>query len=180
MDWTDALTLGRTAIGEFEIVLRLLLAAAAGAAVGLDRELKDRPAGLRTHMLTSLAAAVFTILTFEIYLSSKSTADPIRIIEAVTAGVAFLAAGAIIQARGRVAGLTTGAAMWMAGALGVCCGAGYYVLALIATTLTVAILTVLNRLEIGSSPRGVVSELRPQKDALPARDPHGGPQPSPE
>lgn len=153
MNWALALDSSSTLTHEIEMVWRLLLAAAAGAAVGFDRELKDRPAGLRTHMLTSLAAAVFTILTFEIYQRSTSTADPVRIIEAVTAGVAFLAAGAIIQSRGGgVKGLTTGAAMWMAGALGVACGAGYYMLAVIATVLTVVILTALQRLEayIGS------------------------------
>lgn len=112
MNWALALDSSSTLTHEIEMVWRLLLAAAAGAAVGFDRELKDRPAGLRTHMLTSLAAAVFTILTFEIYQRSTSTADPVRIIEAVTAGVAFLAAGAIIQSRGGgVKGLTTGAAM---------------------------------------------------------------------
>jgi putative Mg2+ transporter-C (MgtC) family protein len=100
-------------------------------------------------MLVALAAALFTILTFEIYHALKSaSADPIRIIEAVTAGVAFLAAGSIIQSRRGVQGLTTGAAMWMAGALGVCCGAGYYALAIIATLLTVVILVVLKRLEL--------------------------------
>jgi putative Mg2+ transporter-C (MgtC) family protein len=153
MDWVSALDSSSTFTHELEVVGRLLLAAAAGAAVGFDREMKDRPAGLRTHMLTALAAAVFTILTFEIYQRSTSTADPVRIVEAVTAGVAFLAAGAIIQSRGGgVRGLTTGAAMWMAGALGVACGAGYFVLALIATVLTVVILTALTRLEayIGS------------------------------
>ena len=74
----------------------------------------------------------------------------------MTAGVAFLAAGTIIHGKSSVHGLTTGAAMWMAGALGVCCGAGYYVL---ATVLTVLILTALSRLEIGEA-KGAVPELR--------------------
>ena len=147
MAWTDALDASHTTTHELEIVLRLLMAAGAGAAIGIEREIKDRPAGLRTHMLTALAAAVFTILTFEIYSTAKGTGDPIRVIEAVTAGVAFLAAGAIIQGRRGVEGLTTGAGMWMAGALGVACGAGYYVLAVIATILTVSILALLMRLD---------------------------------
>jgi putative Mg2+ transporter-C (MgtC) family protein len=118
MSWPTALDAAHTSIHEVEIVLRLLLAAAAGAVIGVDRELKDRPAGLRTNMLVALAAAVFTILTFEIYHSLKNAnSDPVRIIEAVTAGVAFLAAGSIIQSRGGVQGLTTGAALWMCGAL---------------------------------------------------------------
>jgi putative Mg2+ transporter-C (MgtC) family protein len=173
MAWTDALGVSHTLAHQMEIVLRLLLAAGAGAAIGIEREIKDRPAGLRTHMLTALAAAVFTVLTFEIYQGSKSTSDPIRVIEAVTAGVAFLAAGAIIQGRGGVRGLTTGAGMWMAGALGVACGAGYYVLALISTLLTVLILTVLTRLD------AVLGSARQDAQNAPAKSPadkaRGGP-----
>jgi putative Mg2+ transporter-C (MgtC) family protein len=160
MNWYGALDASQTITHELEIALRLCLAAAAGAAIGFERESKDRPAGLRTNMLVALAAGLFTIITFEIYHSFKgANADPIRIIEAVTAGVAFLAAGTIIHGKASVHGLTTGAAMWMSGALGVCCGAGYYVLALMAAVLTVLILTVLNRLEIGE-PKGVVPEMR--------------------
>jgi putative Mg2+ transporter-C (MgtC) family protein len=142
----------RTVTPEVVVASRLLLAAALGAIIGLDREYKDRPAGLRTHMLTALAAAAFTIITVELVhemqsLAGSARADPIRVIEAVTAGVAFLAAGAIIQARGRVQGLTTGAGMWLAGAVGVACGGGYYTIALFATALAVAILTVLAMFE---------------------------------
>jgi putative Mg2+ transporter-C (MgtC) family protein len=160
MAWLSTLDAARTNMHELEIAFRLVLAAAAGAAIGVEREIKDRPAGLRTNMLVALAAAVFTVLTFEIYHTFKAgNSDPIRVIEAVTAGVAFLAAGTIIQGRRGVYGLTTGAAMWMAGALGVACGAGYYALALIATLLTVVILAILNRIELGA-PKGVVPEAR--------------------
>jgi putative Mg2+ transporter-C (MgtC) family protein len=136
----------------WEAFVRLLAAVVVGAAVGFDRELLNKPAGLRTHILISLAAALFTLITFELHYTvvsgdSKSTADPIRIIEAVTAGVAFLAAGAIIQSRGNVHGLTTGANMWLAGALGVACGAGDYVLAAFGTVFAVIVLAVLGRLE---------------------------------
>lgn len=128
-----------------EVTARLVLASALAAVLGWDREERDRPAGLRTYMLVALAAAVFTVLTFEIFEttlqgSPNSNADPIRIIEAVTAGVAFLAAGTIIQGRNKVVGLTTGAGMWMAGALGVACGAGHYVLAFLGAVLSFAIL----------------------------------------
>lgn len=119
MAWYDSLDAGHTVTHELEIGLRLVLAAAAGAAIGFERETKDRPAGLRTNMLVALAAGLFTIITFKIYHAFKgANADPIRIIEAVTAGVAFLAAGTIIQGKASVHGLTTGAAMWMSGALG--------------------------------------------------------------
>jgi putative Mg2+ transporter-C (MgtC) family protein len=144
-----------THLSEVTIALRLVLAAAFGAVIGYERERLDRPAGLRTHMLTALAAAVFTIITFEIYAVTlrepNSSSDPIRIIEAVTAGVAFLAAGAIFRSQGGVQGLTTGAGMWLAGAIGVATGAGYFVLATMATVLAAFILAVLRRLEVGST-----------------------------
>lgn len=132
-----------------EIAFRLVLAAALAALLGWDREDRDRPAGLRTYMLIALAAAVFTVLTFEIYetvnaANPEGRSDPIRIIEAVTAGVAFLAAGTIIQGRNSVRGLTTGAGMWMAGALGVAVGAGHYALAILAAALSFFILRILH------------------------------------
>jgi putative Mg2+ transporter-C (MgtC) family protein len=172
MPWPTALDAAHTTIHELDIVLRLLLAAAAGAAIGIDRELKDRPAGLRTNMLVSVAAALFTILTFEIYHSLKSgSSDPVRIIEAVTAGVAFLAAGSIIQSRGSVQGLTTGAALWMCGALGVSFGAGYYALAVIATVLTVLILVGLKRVSDALQAEG---NAHGDKHREPVSDPKPG------
>jgi putative Mg2+ transporter-C (MgtC) family protein len=151
-----------TATPETLIALRMVLALAFGAAIGFEREVKDRPAGLRTHMMTSLAAAVFAIITIEIFEATKARsagnavpADPIRIVEAVTAGVAFLAAGAIIQSRGRVKGLTTGAGMWLAGAIGVACGLGYYSVALMGTILALVILQGVAHLEqswLGTKP----------------------------
>lgn len=142
----------RTTIPEHTIFIRLTLAALLGGVVGFDRELKNRPAGLRTHMLISLAAAVFTVITFELIDGMRARngderADPVRIIEAVTAGVAFLAAGAIIQARGNVIGVTTGASMWLVAALGVACGAGDYTIAIMATLLTIVILSLVSRFE---------------------------------
>lgn len=140
-----------TVIPETEIVLRLVLASAAGAVLGFERELRERSAGLRTHMLTSLAAAVFTILTYEIFhqlrVAGNSNLDPIRVIEAVTAGVSFLAAGTIIHASGEIRGLTTGAGIWLAGALGLACGAGFYIIALFGGILGVAIVVAVKRFE---------------------------------
>ena len=131
-----------------EIGARFVLAAVFGAIIGLDRELTDRPAGLRTHMLTALAAAVFTVITLELFhqvhnMEQRVTADPIRIIEAVTAGVAFLAAGVIIRGEDTVQGLTTGAGMWLAGSIGVACGGGFYMVAVLAMVPAVLILTLL-------------------------------------
>ena len=136
----------------FDLLLRLVAAAGFGAIIGLERESKARPAGLRTHMLTSLAAAVFTIMALELHaqvsrMPGSSETDPLRILEAVTAGVAFLAAGAIIQSRGRVHGITTGAGMWLAGAIGLACGAGNFAVAAIALVMAILILAILRPLE---------------------------------
>ncbi len=134
------------------VAARLLLAAIFGAAIGFEREWRNRPAGLRTHVLVCVASATFAILTIEIahapmFEQDNGRFDPIRIIEAVTAGVAFLAAGAVIFARGQVHGLTTGAGLWLAGAIGVGCGLGLWQIALFSTILALAILTVLYAFE---------------------------------
>lgn len=138
------------------IVARLLLAALFGAVIGFEREWKNRPAGLRTHMLVCIAAATFAILTIEIVHAPMFTTevmkdavkvDPIRVVEAVTAGVAFLAAGVVIFTRGEVHGLTTGAGMWLAGAIGVATGLGLWQVALFATILALAVLVLLWSLE---------------------------------
>lgn len=138
------------------IVARLLLAAIFGAAIGFEREWRNRPAGLRTHVLVCVAAATFAILTIEIIhapmftvdtLGDAVKVDPIRIVEAVTAGVAFLAAGVVIFTRGQVHGLTTGAGMWLAGAIGVACGLGLWQVALFSTVLALAILVLLYAFE---------------------------------
>jgi putative Mg2+ transporter-C (MgtC) family protein len=141
-----------TWLSPLELFLRLGIAALFGAIIGFDRELKNKPAGLRTHTLVSLAAALFTLITFELYAQLDSqdegtSADPIRIIEAVTSGVAFLAAGAIIRSGGNVQGLTTGANMWLAGAVGVACGAGFYLLATLGAVFSVIVITLLHKLE---------------------------------
>src|SRR5690606_8398728 len=139
-------------IAPWDAFLRLTIAVVVGALIGFDREMRNKPAGLRTHILISLAAAVFTLITFELHAEVShaeriGATDPIRIIEAVTAGVAFLAAGAIIRGRGGVQGLTTGANMWLAGALGVACGSGYYTIAALATGFALVVLVLLGRLE---------------------------------
>jgi len=99
-----------------EIALRLLLAMAFGTVLGIDREARDKPAGLRSHMLVSLAAASLTLMTFAIIDASDSfgdtvRSDPLRVIEAVVAGIAFLGAGTIIRGQDGIRGITTGASM---------------------------------------------------------------------
>ena len=143
---------GSTYIPLGEIAGRLLAAAGLGAVIGLEREWREHPAGLRTHMLTAIAAALYTILALEIIRSDvtqgeAAQADPVRILEAVTAGVAFLAAGTIIQSRGRVRNLTTGAGMWLAGALGLAAGLGYYAVGLAGALLGFVVIAVVRLFE---------------------------------
>jgi putative Mg2+ transporter-C (MgtC) family protein len=135
-----------------DVLLRLTLASASGLLLGLEREWRQKPAGLRTHMLVSLAAACFTVLATEIFftqisVTGQTSVDTTRVIEGVIAGVAFLGAGTIIKGTGDIKGLTTGASIWVAGALGVACGGGYYVPALITLAFALTALYVLGRLE---------------------------------
>jgi putative Mg2+ transporter-C (MgtC) family protein len=139
----------RTSIPEWEIVFRLLVAIILGGLIGWERETKNRPAGLRTHMMTALASSGLAIMSLELVTWSAlhgTKTDPTRAIEAVTAGVAFLAAGTIIQSRGKVLGLTTGAGMWLAGTLGLAAGFGYHFIAIAMGLIAFIILFGLQRL----------------------------------
>lgn len=135
-----------------EMAGRLLLAMVFGMVLGIDREARDKPAGMRSHMLVALASASLTEMTFAIVDASDNfgdtvNTDPLRVIEAVVAGIAFLGAGAIIQGRGQVTGITTGASMWVAGAIGIASGLGYYALATVTTLFAIIVLYILGKLE---------------------------------
>lgn len=146
------------------IAIRIGIAALFGALIGLERELNTAEAGLRTHILVSVAAALFTILAFEIFhtiepgAGGDMRADPIRAVEAVTAGIAFLGAGAIFRSGAGVQGLTTGAGMWLAGAVGLATALGYYVVAggvaLLAVMIMAALRTFSHRVLRSQSLRG--------------------------
>ena len=134
------------------IAARLLFAALLGALIGFERQWQARPAGLRTHILICVAAATFGILTVEISHSSafagrQTASDPLRAVEAVTAGVAFLVAGSILFTRGEVQGLTTGAGMWLAGAVGLSSGFGLWQIAGLGTFLILVVMSLLHALE---------------------------------
>ena len=138
------------------IFARLLGAIVFGGLIGFEREARDRPAGFRTHILISLAAALFAIISIEaVHMpgfadDEQVRIDPLRVIEAVTAGVAFLAAGMIVFARGRVHGLTTGAGMWLSGAIGLCVGLGMWIVAIIATAAGIVILWLLRKTQVAA------------------------------
>lgn len=140
------------------ILVRMAGAILLGAVIGIEREYRDQAAGLRTHVLVSLAACVFALLAIESvhmqgFADEAVRIDPLRVIEAVTSGVAFLAAGMIVFSRGRVKGLTTGAGMWLAGAVGLAVGLGYWFLAAFATIGCFTVLFMLGKLETRCLPR---------------------------
>lgn len=127
-----------------ETIIPLGVAGVAGALVGWDREVHHKAAGLRTHMLVSLGAALFVVVAVE--LSQKTAAgagisvDTTRIIEGVATGIGFLGAGAIVKAGHKVEGITTAASIWVTGAIGAACGARLYLLAAAAALIALFVL----------------------------------------
>lgn len=118
---------------------RLAAAVGLGAAIGVQRELVGKPAGLRTHALVALAAAVFTIIPIEAGMSLEGIS---RVIQGVATGIGFIGAGVILkrQDEGEVRGLTTAASIWAATAVGVGIGLGHVVLSAVAVGLTLLVL----------------------------------------
>jgi len=135
-----------TGITSTDIIFRLIFAAAAGALVGIDREARGKPAGLRTHALVALGAALVTVCGIQYLQESPDKAALTRVIQGVIAGVGFLGGGAILRARDRdaITGLTTAATIWIVAALGVACGGGHWVAVSTAVVL-VAIILVFGR-----------------------------------
>jgi putative Mg2+ transporter-C (MgtC) family protein len=129
-----------------EVARRLILAAVLGAVLGLEREVKQKSAGLRTNILIAVGAAVFTLMSLEM-ARAGGAADPSRIAAQIVTGIGFLGAGAIIRTRGGVQGLTTAATVWVNSAVGVAAGGGQYHLALIATSVTMIVLLMVAPLE---------------------------------
>lgn len=135
--------------------LKMVIALVLSGIVGLERHFHRKPAGLRTHMLVCIGSLVFTLLGMDLFERSISTVvgvnptrvDPLRIVEAIVGGLGFLGAGAIIQARGHVRGLTTATSMWTMGALGVAIGIGNYPVAILTTIMLWIVLQLIDRLD---------------------------------
>lgn len=132
---------------ELRVLGRLVTAAVLGAAVGLERELKGKEAGLRTNILICVGAALFTYLSTLFVEFTGGPADPGRVASNIVTGVGFLGAGVIWQSREKVSGLTTAATIWVVAAVGMAAGIGSYVVAVGTTVLVLLILYPLGRLE---------------------------------
>ena len=133
-------------LSDAELVQRLLTAAFLGSVLGFERELRQKSAGLRTNILIAIGSALFTLMSYEIAGDSQ-TGDPGRLAAQIVTGIGFLGAGAIMRTDGGIHGLTTAATVWVNAAVGVAAGGGEFHLAIIATTVTVAVLLVLQPLE---------------------------------
>ena len=120
-------------LGEF--VIRLIISALLGALVGFERQIANKPAGLRTHMLVSLGACLITLIAI-----SEFKEDPSRVAGGIVSGIGFIGAGAIIGSRGQVHGITTASTLWVVAAIGLGVGAGSYVLPTVTAILVFAIL----------------------------------------
>jgi putative Mg2+ transporter-C (MgtC) family protein len=163
-----------------EVLLRVAVAAALGGAVGIEREIREREAGFRTHLLVSVGAALFTLVSAygfsDFHYSQRTgiTLDPTRISAQIVSGIGFLGAGAIIRQGLSVRGLTTAATLWAVAAIGLAAGAGYYSAAVLTTALVLVSLWPLRlvaqplftrirppggRLEVELAGRSVVSLL---------------------
>jgi len=127
-----------------DLILRLLLAAGLGAAIGVERELRRKPAGLRTNILIALGSALFTTMSLEL---AREGGTPDRVTSQIVTGIGFLGAGAILRDGGNVHGMTTAATIWVNAAVGVAAGAGQYMMASVATALTLVVLALLGPLE---------------------------------
>jgi len=157
-----------------EELLRVVVAAGLGGLVGLERELRDREAGFRTHLLVSVGSCLFTLVSaygFHEFLVSGGNivrTDPTRIAAQIVTGVGFLGAGAIIRQGFSVRGLTTAATLWVVAAIGMAAGAGYYSAAVITTALVLFSLWPLRILAFHAMHR-----FRPETDRLLAQLPAG-------
>ena len=155
-----------------EASLRLVLAIVLSAAVGIDREIKHKPLGLRTNMLVALGAASFSLMALQLVHEfaggpSSTQIDPIRVMEAIVGAIGFLGAAAIIQGRFELFGATTGASIWAVGAIGMACGFGFYELAVAVTVIGFFVLTVLGFVtgRKRSSPEGRQPDEQEMTDA---------------
>jgi putative Mg2+ transporter-C (MgtC) family protein len=156
-------------------LLRISIAAGLGGAVGLERELREREAGLRTHLVVCVGSALFTLVSaygFHDFLVSGGSlvrTDPTRIAAQIVSGIGFLGAGAIIRQGLSVRGLTTAATLWLVAAIGMACGAGYYVPAIISTVVALVTLGPLRIVAFR-----IVRRFRPQTERLLVEIPAGG------
>ena len=174
-----------TDINLVNAVAKLILSLLLGAIIGIERRRKGQIAGLRTFALISMGATLAMLISIYIpqeYLGLKN-GDPGRIAAQVVSGVGFLGAGAIIQMKGSVRGLTTAAGIWMAACIGLAVGAGMYLISIITTLLIIFILVNIERIEVRLNflwetkiirvkTHGILNDIQPLRDIITSKDVH--------
>ena len=141
-----------------ELMLRLLLAAGLGAAIGVERELRQKPAGLRTNILIALGSALFVAISIAF---AHAGGTPDRIAAQVVTGIGFLGGGAILRSGTSVHGMTTAATIWVNAAVGMAAGAGLYAIAIAATGIALVVLALLPPLESYFERRAGMADTHP-------------------
>jgi putative Mg2+ transporter-C (MgtC) family protein len=154
---------------QLDLLMRVAVAVALSAIIGLERELNQEQAGLRTHALVGLGAAGFTVTGS---IGFAGDFDPTRIAAGIVTGIGFIGAGTILRGEGAIRGLSTAASLWSVGAIGMACGAGLFVFGAGLTVLALFVLEVLDRIERAvlhgrvpppSGPESV--DIRPKADS---------------
>ncbi|MCX7974692.1 MAG: MgtC/SapB family protein [Candidatus Aminicenantes bacterium] len=135
------------AMNLLEIALKLMLAIGLGGLIGLEREISQKPAGLRTNILICVGSTMMMILSQLTLSVSSSPTESLRVAAAVITGIGFIGAGTIIQSQGMVHGLTTASTIWAVSGLGLVIGAGYHTVALIYTLIVLITLITFRQLE---------------------------------
>jgi putative Mg2+ transporter-C (MgtC) family protein len=141
-----------------ELMLRLLLAAGLGAAIGVEREIRQKPAGLRTNILIALGSALFVAVSIA-FGHVGGTSD--RVAAQVVTGIGFLGGGAILRSGTSVRGMTTAATIWVNAAVGMAAGAGLYAIAIAATVIALVVLAVLPPVERFFEHRAGMADTHP-------------------
>jgi len=133
---------------DYDVLLRLGVAAILGLVLGLDRELRGHAAGMRTHGLICFSAAIMTVSIVSLYYQlDGARMDPLRVFEATGAFIGIIGAGLIVFSKGEVRNLTTAAHLWLTAVIGIACGAGQWPLVGIGALISLAMLTVLRVVE---------------------------------
>lgn len=156
-------------ISEIEIIKRLILATIVGGLIGMEREVNNRPAGLRTHILVSLGSALIMLVSIDGFYG---IGDPARLASQVVSGIGFLGAGTIMRTGNNINGLTTAASLWVSAGIGLAMGSGYYLGAIVTSIVVLISLTSLGFLEkkiakkkyrtieiVGSSRPGLIGNI---------------------
>lgn len=144
----EMLKMDSALLGDPTVWFRLTVSILCGVIIGVEREMHNKPAGLRTTMLICIGAAIYAMIGVEITERSGGQADPTRVAAQIVTGVGFLGAGVIMHIGATVKGLTTAAAIWVTAAVGTMAGLGYPITALVATAGIIVCLVILNTVEI--------------------------------